>query len=138
LEYPKHPLVGAAAVVRKIDEILLVKRARPPKAGYYSIPGGLVKLGERIGETAKREVLEETGLMVELEKLVDVVDNIVLDEKGKIRFHYVIVNFLARPVGGELKASSDILDVKWVRFDDLQNYQLTNTAKYLLKKLGFL
>lgn len=137
-EYPKRPLVGVGVVLRRDEEVLLVKRAFPPKAGYYSIPGGLVELGEKVRDAARREISEETGLDIKLEKIVDVIDNIVRDEDGKVKFHYVLVDFLARPAGGDLKSSSDVLEAKWVPFRDLPKYNLTNTAENLFRKLGFL
>ncbi|MEM2876193.1 MAG: NUDIX hydrolase, partial [Candidatus Bathyarchaeia archaeon] len=113
-------------------------RHAPPKAGYYSIPGGLVEVGEEVQEAAKREVLEETGLIIEVERLIDVIDNIVRDEDGRVKYHYVIVDYLAKPIGGELKKSSDAADVKWVRFSELNNIELTESAKRLFKKMGLI
>lgn len=137
-EYPEYPLIGAGAVIIKNDEVLLIKRRAPPKAGYYSIPGGLVEVGERVQEAAKREVLEETGLIVEVESLIDVIDNIVKDEDGRVKYHYVIVDYLAKPVGGDLRTSSDAAEVKWVPFNELKNIKLTESAKELFRKLGFM
>ena len=132
-EYPLLPLVGVGAVIRRGDEVLLVKRASPPKIGYYSIPGGLVEVGEEIREAVKREIKEETGLVVELESLIGVIDNIVRDSKGRVQYHYILIDFLARVKGGELQSASDTKDVRWVHFKDLEKYKLTETAKYLLK-----
>lgn len=137
-EYPLLPLVGVGAVIRRGDEVLLVKRASPPKIGYYSIPGGLVEVGEEIREAVKREIKEETGLVVELENLIGVIDNIVRDSKGRVQYHYILIDFLARVKGGELQSASDTKDVRWVHFKDLEKYKLTETAKYLFKKLGFI
>jgi len=137
-EYPKLPLVGASAVILRDGEVLLIKRTAPPKAGFYSIPGGLVEVGEKVQEAAKREVQEETGLVIEIERLIDVIDNIVRDDEGRVKYHYVIVDYLAKPVDGELKKSSDATDVRWVRFDELKNFELTETSKKLFKKLGLM
>lgn len=137
-EYPSLPLVGAGAVIVKDGKVLLVKRRAPPKAGYYSIPGGLVEVGESVREAAKREVFEETGLIVKVGELIDVIDNIVKDEKGRVKYHYVIIDYLAHPVGGRLKESSDAAEVKWVSFDELKDLKLTESAKKLFRKLGFM
>ena len=137
-EYPTSPLVGAGAVIVEDGKVLLVKRKAPPKAGYYSIPGGLVEVGESVREAAKREVLEETGLIVEVGELIDVIDNIVRDEDGRVKYHYVIVDYLARPVGGKLKESSDAAEARWVPFDKLRDLKLTESTKRLFCKLGFM
>lgn len=137
-EYPSSPLVGVGAVIRRGNEVLLVKRAAPPKAGYYSIPGGLVEVGEELREAVKREILEETGLVIELEDLIDAIDNIVRDAEGRVQYHYILIDFLGRAVGDELHSASDAEDARWVHFDDLQKYKLTDTARYLFKKLGYI
>ena len=93
---------------------LLVKRLTDPGRGRWSFPGGLLELGENIREAAKREVREETGLDTEIDCLVDVEENITCDEDGKIRFHYMLVDFLDHPVGGTLLHNTDAADVRWV------------------------
>ena len=137
-EYPKFPLVGVGAVIVRDKEVLLIKRAAPPKEGYYSIPGGLVEVGERVEDAVRREVYEETGLKIEIEKLIAVMDNIIKDEEGRVKYHYILVDYLAKPISGELRVSSDASDVKWVRFDRLKGIKLTETAKKLFRELGFL
>jgi 8-oxo-dGTP diphosphatase len=101
-EYPNCPFAAVSIVVVQNEKVLLMKRAHDPKTGFYSIPGGLVDLGENFEDSAIREVEEETGLKVRLEKMIDVIDNITRDEKG-IRFHYVLIGFLAKPVRHEDK-----------------------------------
>lgn len=137
-EYPKQPLVGVGAVVKRGDSVVLVKRMHEPSKGLWSIPGGLVDLGERVEEAAVREVWEETGLKVKIMQLLDVIDNIVRDGDGKIRFHYVLVDYLAHPIDGELSAQSDVLEARWVKAEDLKEYEMTMTAKRLLTKIGFI
>lgn len=137
-EYPKQPLVGVGAVVKRGDSVVLVKRMHEPSKGLWSIPGGLVDLGERVEEAAVREVWEETGLKVKIMRLLDVIDNIMRDGDGKIRFHYVLVDYLAHPVDGELRAQSDVLEARWVKAEDLKEYEMTMTAKRLLTKIGFI
>ena len=136
--YPEAPIVGVGAVIVKGNKILLVKRAGEPGKGLWSIPGGLVEIGESIKDAARREVKEETGLDVRVDEVADVTEIIIRDEKNRVKHHYVIVDFFAVPLKGELRASSDALEVRWVEFKDLKNYSLTNTVKELFKKLGFL
>jgi ADP-ribose pyrophosphatase len=135
-KYPKRPLVGVGVLIKKDDEVLLVKRGSEPARGLWSIPGGLVELGEGVLEAGKREVEEETGLKIEVDALLDVIDNIIRDEKGGVRYHYVLIDFLGHPVGGELKVASDIMDARWVKIGQVNQYQITKTLEKLLRKLG--
>ncbi|MEM3506619.1 MAG: NUDIX hydrolase [Candidatus Bathyarchaeia archaeon] len=137
-EYPKHPLVGVGAVIIDKDSVLLVKRKHEPGKGLWSIPGGLVELGETVREAVKREVKEETGLDVEVVKLIDVVDNIIKDEQNRIKFHYILIDFLVSIIRGECKPTSDASEIKWFKYNELTNYKVTNTAMNLLKKIGFI
>jgi len=134
-EYPTRPVVAVGAIILSDDRILLVKRKNPPGQGLWTIPGGAVELGETIKDALKREVREETGLEIEIIKPIEIVDEIVRDESGKIRFHYVIIDFLVKPVGGELCASSDVLDAEWVKFSEIENYKISKTLKRILGKL---
>lgn len=138
-EYPRAPLVGVGAVViRDGEEVLLVKRKYEPGKGLWSIPGGLVELGERLRDAVRREILEETGMEVEVEELLDVIDNIVRDEDGRVRFHYVLVDFLAKPLEGSPRASGDAEEARWFKREELKPGELTRTAARLLEKIGFL
>ena len=134
-EYPIRPVVAVGAVILSDDKILLVKRKNPPGQGLWTIPGGVVELGETLKDALKREVREETGLEIEVIKPIEIVDEIVRDENEKIRFHYVIIDFLAKPAGGELRASSDVLDAKWIKFGEIENYKISKTLKRILGKL---
>ncbi len=117
-EYPEAPIASVGVIVIHWGKVLLVKRGHEPARGLWSVPGGVVELGEPIREAAKREVREECGLEVEIGPVVEVVDSIVYDEAGNLRFHYVIVEFLARPVGGELKVASDAEEARWFAFSE--------------------
>ena len=134
--YPERPLIGVGVLIRDGDRYLLVRRAAEPDAGLWSIPGGLVELGERVEEAAVREALEETGLEVEIRDLLGVVDKIERDDAGRIRFHFVIVDYLAEVKGGSLKASSDALEARWVRAEELPKYRLSPTLVKLLRDIG--
>jgi 8-oxo-dGTP diphosphatase len=132
--YPKQPLVGIGAVVVCSNKILLEKRKNEPGKGKWSIPGGIVELGEKAEQTAIREVREETNLTVEKPGLIDVVDNIELDENGKVKYHFVIIDYFVRLKGGRLKASSDAAELKWVKLDKVENYALTRTFREFFLK----
>lgn len=111
-EFPPAPLIGVGAVVVDQGRVLLVRRGREPLKGQWSIPGGLLELGESLTAGAVREVLEETGLVVEPVELVELLDRIH-HEDDRVRYHYVIADYLCRVTGGTLQASSDADDVRW-------------------------
>lgn len=111
--YPQHPNVGVHAVVLDNDRILLVQRAKEPSKGKWSLPGGKVELGETFREAARREVLEECGISIEIECLVDVSDFILKDDDGCTRYHFVLIYVLAARGQGEVRANSESLDVRW-------------------------
>jgi mutator protein MutT len=137
-EYSEHPIVGVGALIKKDDSVLLLKREHEPGKGKWSLPGGLVNLGEKIRNAIKREVEEEVGLRVDVVSIVDVFDSIEYDGKRRIRFHYVIVGFTVKPVGGEVRGSEEASQVKWFRADELKDLEMTSTTRKLLKKVNFL
>jgi 8-oxo-dGTP diphosphatase len=114
--------------------IVLVKRGSEPGRNRWSVPGGLVELGETILETTIREAKEETGLDIKVQRLVDVVDNIEPDEEGRLRYHFIIIDFLASLKRGNLKAGSDILEARWVPLSEAENYNLTATFREFLQR----
>lgn len=134
--YPDKPMVGVGVLIRDGDRFLIIKRAVDPDAGLWSIPGGLVEIGERAAEAAVREVKEETALDVEILDLLDIVDRIIEDDDGRIKFHFVIVDYFARPRSGSVRASSDALEARWVRAEEFPSYELTATLVELLKRVG--
>lgn len=113
-EYPDAPVAAVGAVVIDGDTVLLVRRALPPRQGEWSLPGGRLELGESMADGVRREVREETGIEVEVGDVVEVFDRIHRDVSGGIRYHFVIVDFLCRPVGGTLAAGDDAADARWV------------------------
>lgn len=131
--YPEHPLVGVGAVVIRDGMILLEKRFNEPGKGKWSIPGGLVELGERLEQTVIREVKEETNLDVDNPELIDVVDRVDLDEDKKVRYHFVIVDYFVKLKGGTLKASSDAAELEWVALDEVEEHELTQTFRTFLE-----
>jgi mutator protein MutT len=132
--YPNQPIVGVGAVIIRKGEILLEKRKNDPGRGKWSIPGGLVELGESLEQTVIREVKEETRLEVENPELVDVVDDVELDAKGQVKYHFVIVDYFVELKGGALKASSDAEELRWVSFDQVEKSDLTKTFRAFFKK----
>jgi len=114
-EYPEAPIVGVGAVIVKDDQVLLVRRANAPSRGRWSIPGGTVELGETLAQAAVREVREECQVEVEASRVLSTFDLIQRDAKGRIRYHYVLIDLLARHVSGEPKAGTDALEARWVK-----------------------
>lgn len=133
--YPVCPLVGVGGLIKRGDEIILVKRENEPGKGLWSIPGGMLELGERLQDGAKREVKEETGLDVEIDRLLDVLDNIICDDQGRVCYHYVLVDYLCHPVGGELKAATDVGAIQWVNLKGISGIPTTRTLNKLLEKI---
>lgn len=133
-EYPDSPVVGVGAVIIKGGKVLLVKRGKEPGYGRWSIPGGAVNLGEKLARAIEREVLEETGLIVEAGEVVEVYEPVVKDDKGRVRFHYVLIDFLCRYVSGEIKAASDILDAVLAAPEELNKYDLPSATASVIHK----
>ncbi len=129
---PDRPLIGVGVVVFKGDRVLLIRRAKAPKAGSWSLPGGRQRLGETVRQTAVREVAEETGIEVEILRLLDVVDSMTRDDDGRLAYHYTLIDFLADWRGGEPRAGSDATDSIWADPRDLAPYQLWDETERLI------
>ena len=112
-EYPECPLVGVGAIIVENDRVALIKRGKAPLLGEWSIPGGLLELGETVREGGIREALEETGLQVEMLELLGVYDRVVRDPDDRVSYHYVLIDFLCRRISGDLTASGDAADARW-------------------------
>lgn len=132
--YPDQPLVGVGAIIICHGKILLQKRERAPDEGKWSIPGGLVELGENLGRAVIREVKEETGLKVEKPELIDVVENIIPDEKGKIKYHYIIVDFFVELADERFEALEDAGELRWVELDKAEDYDLPEILRRFFRK----
>ena len=124
-EYPAEPRVGVGAVVLDGDRVLLVKRGRPPALGKWSLPGGLVHLGETTRDAVLREVAEECGLAITVAGVAGVVDRVTRDAAGRVKYHYVLVDYLAFPEGTRVAPGSDAADVRWVEVDRLGELDTT-------------
>jgi len=133
-EYPDRPIVGVGAVIVHEGRVLLVNRGAPPLEGQWSIPGGVVELGETLRSAAEREAREETGLIVEAGEVLEVFDRIIPGENGKPQYHYVLIDFLCHVAGGELRAGGDAADVAWASEGELEKYRLEGPALSVIKK----
>ena len=133
-KYPARPIAGVGAVIMTQGGVVLIKRLHEPLAGHWSLPGGTLDLGETLESATAREALEETGLVVDVGPVVDVFDRILLDDEGKVRYHFVLIDYLCRPIGGELRAGSDAADVVIARPEDLPQYRLAAKATDIILK----
>ncbi len=133
-EYPERPLVGVGAVIVEDGRVVLVRRAAEPMAGEWSIPGGLLELGETMRAGAVREALEETGLQVEAGEVLEVLDRILPDAQGKIRYHYVLIDFLCHRIAGELRAGGDAAEARWVSESELAELGVAEAAVKVIRK----
>lgn len=133
-EYPDRPIVGVGAIVIDGGRVLLVRRANEPLKGEWSVPGGAVEVGETVQAAIAREVHEETGLRVEVGPVVEVLDRIRLDPDGRARFHYVLIDFLCRPIGGTLAPASDAEAACWAPLDDLGGRGVATTTIAVIRK----
>ena len=134
-EYPAAPIVAVGVVILEEGRIALVRRDKEPSRGRWTFPGGVVELGETLQDAARREAAEETGLLVEVGGVATVIDNVVRDDMGRIRYHYVIVDYLARPIGGRLQPGSDVSDGRWFSSAELDALDMTEKAGELARKL---
>jgi len=132
--FPTKPIFGVGAIVFRDEDVLLIKRGQPPLEGQWSLPGGAVELGEGARDALHREMMEETGLRIEIEALATVVDIIDRDENGAVRHHYVVADYKCSPVGGTLKAGGDAAGAKWVPLKKLKDYHLTPKAAEVIIK----
>src|SRR3974377_327940 len=135
-EFPEHPLIGVGSIIIEEDRGVLVKRAHPPIQGHWSIPGGVLEVGEMVREAAIREAREETGLIVEPGELPGVFERILRDPSHRVQYHYVLIDFLCRRVGGELHAASDAAEVGWFKREDLDPLNLVEDTLEVIAK-GF-
>jgi len=133
-EYPERPIVGVGAVIVDAAKVLLIRRRYEPLKGQWSLPGGAVEVGEPLEHAVAREMLEETGLVVKVGPVIEVFDRIMRDDTKRVRYHFVLVDYLCWPHGGELRAGSDVDDAIWVDPDQLGPYALTEKATSVIQR----
>jgi len=132
--YPNRPIVGVGAVILQNGRILLEKRKNDPGRNKWSIPGGLVELGESLEQTVIREVQEETGLDVDAPELMDVVNQTTLDDSGRVKYHFVVVDYVVKLKGGTARAASDAAELEWVLLDEVERKDLIKSFRGFFEK----
>ena len=132
--YPPRPFLGVGALIFEGSEILLVERGKEPLKGYWSLPGGILETGEKLEDAIRREVLEETGLEVEPLSMFEIFERIMPDEAGRAEYHYVLIDYLCRRVGGRLQAASDVSRAAWVAEQNLGEYRLTEGTLAVIER----
>jgi 8-oxo-dGTP diphosphatase len=132
--YPQHPLIGVGAAVFKDGCVLLVKRGNPPLYGSWSLPGGRAKTGENLVEAVKREVEEESGIVIDVLDFLKLFEYIERGDDGRVKFHYIVFDFNANYKSGRLRHSSDALDTTWAGLDGLHRYGLTDAVIDVIRK----
>jgi 8-oxo-dGTP diphosphatase len=135
-EYPQQPLVGVGAIIIADGRVLLIKRGKSPLLGEWSIPGGMLELGETLRQGAEREALEETGLLVRATELLGVFDRIVPDEDKHTIYHYVLIDFFCEIISGEVCAAGDAADARWFSPEELSQLLLPEDTRNVIQ-LGF-
>ena len=133
-DYPDRPLIGVGAVIVSQGRVVVVRRGHEPLKGEWAIPGGVLEIGETLRAGAAREAMEETGLVVEAGEVLEVLDRIVRDAEGRIQFHYVLVDFLCRVTGGELRAGEDAEEARWLSAAELDEFPIADSAAEVLRK----
>jgi 8-oxo-dGTP diphosphatase len=137
--YPKHPLLGIGALIFLKEEpkgpILMVERGGNPLKGYWSLPGGLVETVETLETAVKREVLEETGLRVEPLKMVELFERIMPDAEGRAEYHYVLVDYVCKVVGGKLQPGDDVSRAEWVERKHLPSLRITQGTLDVIERV---
>jgi 8-oxo-dGTP diphosphatase len=132
--YPDRPYVGIGGIIVHEGRVVLVKRRFEPLAGQWSIPGGAVETGETLEACLIREMTEETGFVVEVGPVVEVLDRITHDEQGRVLYHFVLIDYLCWPVSGELRAGSDVAEAVLAERSELAHYELTEKALSVIER----
>jgi len=133
--YPAHPIPAVGAFIVKNGKLLMIRRAYEPSAGKWSVPGGIIEVGESALDALRREVKEELGIEVKVIKLLDIYDCITKDEMGKIKYHYLIIGFLAHPISLEITPSSEVLEYSFFDRDEVERIKnITSSVKAIIEK----
>jgi ADP-ribose pyrophosphatase YjhB (NUDIX family) len=132
--YPKHPLVGVGAILLNRDRILMAQRGKEPLKGWWSLPGGALETGESLADGVRREVREETGLEIRPLGVLEIFERIMRDSNGEAEYHYVLIDYVCRIIGGTLCAGDDVCRVEWVRRSELVKLQITEGTLGVIEK----
>lgn len=133
-EYPEHPLVGVGGFIHREGKVLLIKRKFDPNRGRWSLPGGLLEVGEEPMEGARREVREELGLEVEVERLLQVANEVIEDEKGRVRFHFVLIDYLMTPVSEKITLNDESEEFSWFEPSAIKELDTTANTRLIVEK----
>ena len=133
-EYPDYPRVGVGAVILHADKVLLVRRGQSPSYGKWSLPGGLVELGESTREAIAREIVEECGIAIRVVDVCGVIDRVVHDDAGRVRYHYVLVDYLAYPESLDVVAGSDAGDAQWFEIERVVELDTTQGLLDMIRR----
>ncbi len=133
--YPDRPIMAVGAIVVKDGHVLLARRGKEPSYGVWSVPGGAVHLGEGLKVAAAREIREECGIEIALADVIEVIERMVRDSEGRVQYHYVIVDYLARWVSGDLAPSSEVLEARWVAPEEFPQYQMTTGTAEVINRV---
>jgi 8-oxo-dGTP diphosphatase len=132
--YPKRPLVGVGALILDGERILMAQRGKQPLLGWWSLPGGALETGELLADAVRREVLEETGLEIEPLGVIEIFERIMRDDTGAPEYHYVLIDYICRTIGGALQAGDDVCRVEWIARGDLAKLQITEGTLGVIEK----
>lgn len=134
-QYPSAPLVGVGVItVNDEEKVLLVRRGHEPSKGLWSVPGGMVELGERVRDAGIREVKEECNIDIEPEEVISVVDIILKDKDNGVKYHYVLIEYLAKYLGGDVHAQSDVMEAEWFSRNELDALELPDVTRNVIEK----
>ena len=132
--YPSRPMVGVGAIILERDRVLMAQRGKQPLKGWWSLPGGLLEIGEALTDGLRREVREETGLEVRPLGVLEVFERIMRDAAGAPEYHYVLIDYICRTAGGTLRAGDDVCAVEWVRRRDMARLPITEGTPAVIEK----
>lgn len=132
--YPERPIVAVGGVVIHESRVLLIRRGKPPLEGRWSIPGGLLEVGETIAQGIERELREETGVKVRVADLIEICEKVLRDEENEPQYHFVILDYVCEFVEGTAKAGGDAADVVWASEQQLESLELTEAASRVIGK----
>jgi ADP-ribose pyrophosphatase YjhB (NUDIX family) len=133
--YPERPIMAVGAIVVKNGRVLLARRGKEPSYGLWSVPGGAVRVGEGLKAAAAREIREESGVEIELTDVIEVIERLHRDGDGRIQYHYVIVDYLARWVAGDIQPSDEVLEARWVAPEEFPKYPMTAGTADVIQKM---